>query len=204
MNYDGFDALLFDLGGVVIDIDFQRAFARWAETTRFDAALLRERFSRDEAFKLHETGRLTDEAYFESLRMSLGINISNAEFLDGWNAIFVGEMPGISDSLAKVATRVPLYAFTNTNRAHHLYWSSHLGNFASHFKEIFVSYKIGLRKPDAEAFQFVVEAIGVPAERILFFDDVLANVEGARACGLQAVLVTATSTVREILARVAV
>jgi hypothetical protein len=39
MNYDGFDALLFDLGGVVIDIDFQRAFARWAETTSCNAAL---------------------------------------------------------------------------------------------------------------------------------------------------------------------
>jgi glucose-1-phosphatase len=203
MNYIGFDALLFDLGGVVIDIDFRRAFARWAETTRCDEALLRERFSRDEAFKLHETGRLTDEAYFESLRASLGIDISNKQFLDGWNAIFVGEMPGISGSLAKVATSIPLYAFTNTNPAHHLYWSRHLGNFVSHFREIFVSYKIGLRKPDSEAFQFVVEAIGVPAERILFFDDVLANVEGARACGLQAVHVTTTSTVPEILARMA-
>jgi putative hydrolase of the HAD superfamily len=204
MNSDSFDALLFDLGGVVIDFDFQRAFARWAETTSCDAAHLRERFSRDQAFKLHETGRLTDEAYFESLRMSLGINISNADFLDGWNAIFVGEMPGISGLLAKVAMNVPLYAFTNTNRAHHLYWSRHLANFVSHFKEIFLSYKIGLRKPDAEAFQFVVEAIGVPAERILFFDDVLANIEGARACGLQAVHVTTRSTVPEILARMAV
>jgi glucose-1-phosphatase len=204
MNSDTFDALLFDLGGVVIDFDFQRAFARWAEIASCDAAHLRERFSRDEAFKLHETGRLTDEAYFESLRMSLGINISNADFLDGWNAIFVGEMPGISSSLAKVATNVPLYAFTNTNRPHHLYWSRHLGNFASHFREIFLSYKIGLRKPDVEAFQFVVEAIGVPAERILFFDDVLANIEGARACGFQAVHVTTRSTVPEILARMSV
>src|SRR5882672_210186 len=140
MNYDGFDALLFDLGGVVVDIDFQRAFAQWAETTSCNAALLRKRFSHDEAFKLHETGQLTDDEYFESLRMSLGINISNAEFLDGWNAIFVGEMPGISGLLAKVAKRVPLYALTNTNQAHHLYWSRHLGNFVSHFKEIFLSY----------------------------------------------------------------
>ena len=165
---------------------------------------MRERLCRNEAFALHDTGRLTGDGYFESLRMSLGINISNADFLDGWNAIFVGEMPGISVLLAKVATNVPLYAFTNTNRAHHLYWSRHFGNFVSHFKEIFVSYKIGLRKPDAEAFQFVVEAIGVPAERILFFDDVLANVEGARACGLTPVHVTTASTVPEILARMAV
>lgn len=113
-------------------------------------------------------------------------------------------MPGISGLLAKVAKRVPQYALTNTNQAHHLYWSRHLGNFVSHFKEIFLSYKIGLRKPDAEAFQFVVQAIGMPAGRILFFDDVLANIEGARACGLQTVHVTTTSIVPEMLAHMAV
>ena len=204
MNYEGFDALLFDLGGVVIDIDFQRAFARWAEAASCNPALLRTRFHHDEAYKLHETGQLTKDEYFESLRMSLGINISNAEFLDGWNAIFVREMPGISSLLAKVATRVPLYAFTNTNQAHHSYWLRHLGNFVIYFKEIFLSYKIGLRKPDAEAFQFVVQAIGMPADRILFFDDVLANVDGARACGLQTVHVTTTSIVPEVLAHTAV
>jgi glucose-1-phosphatase len=73
----------------------------------------------------------------------------------------------------------------------------------SHFREIYLSYKIGLRKPDAEAFQFVVEAIGVPADRILFFADVLANIEGAGDCGLHAVHVTTTSTVPDIVARMA-
>jgi hypothetical protein len=59
------------------------------------------------------------------------------------------------------------------------------------------------RKPNAEAFSFVVEAIGVPAERILFFDDVVANIEGARARGLQPVHVTTRSNVPEIFARMA-
>ena len=67
------------------------------------------------------------------------------------------------------------------------------------FRKIFVSSTIRLRKPDAAAFQFVVEEIGVPASRIVFFDDSLANVEGARACGLQAVLVKSPADVAAAL-----
>jgi putative hydrolase of the HAD superfamily len=69
-----------------------------------------------------------------------------------------------------------------------------------HFKRIFVSSTIGLRKPEAEAFEYVVEQIGVPACRILFFDDLIQNVEGARACGLQAVHVMSSADVKDALA----
>jgi glucose-1-phosphatase len=200
MNDDAFDVLLFDLGGVVLDIDLRRAFARWAELTSSDAALLQTRFRPDETFIRHELGQLADEDFYDRLRTLLGVDLSDAELLDGWNAIFVGEVPGISGVLAKAAAGLPLYAFSNTNRPHHLYFTARFGGLLSHFRQVFTSSDIGLRKPDSEAFQFVVAAIGVPAGRILFFDDMLANVEGARACGLQAVHVTSKSTVHDALA----
>ena len=64
----------------------------------------------------------------------------------------------------------------------------------------FYESAIGLRKPEAAAFEFVVGSIGVPAGRVLFFDDALENVEGARSCGLQAVHVTSDTTVADTLA----
>lgn len=200
MNADGFDAILFDLGGVVVDIDFRRVLARWAETASCRAALLQARFSHDDAGRRHEIGQITDAAYFQSLRASLGIDLSDAVLLDGWNAIFVGEMPGISGVLARAASRRPLYAFSNTNRAHQTYFSQHFADVLSHFRQVFTSSDIGLRKPDAAAFEYVVKAIGVPADRILFFDDALANIAGARACSLKAVHVTTQSTVADTLA----
>jgi glucose-1-phosphatase len=200
MTAQGVDALLFDLGNVVIDIDFNRAFARWAAHAGCDVAQVRTRFCVDEACKRHEIGAISDGEYFASLRDSLGITLSDAHLLDGWNAIFIDEAPGIAQLLARAAARLPVYCFSNTNPAHEAYWSTRFADTIRHFRKIYVSSTIGLRKPDAAAFRFVSGDIGVPPGRILFFDDSLANVEGARACGLQAVHVRAPSDIAAALA----
>jgi HAD superfamily hydrolase (TIGR01509 family) len=109
-------------------------------------------------------------------------------------------MPGITPLLARAAKRMPLYAFSNTNNAHVEHFSKAYADALSHFREVFLSSSIGLRKPDAAAYDHVIRAIGVPASRILFFDDLAENVEGARARGLTAVHVTSPDHVAEALA----
>jgi len=196
----GTDALLFDLGGVVIDIDFNRAFARWAKHAGCDERHVRERFSQDAAYCRHEVGEIGIADYFASLRDSLGIDLSDAQLLDGWNAIYIGEIPGVAALLARARERIPLYAFTNTNRAHEACWSVQFAGIATLFTKVFVSSTMGLRKPERAAFELVVKDIGVPAGRIVFFDDNPDNVAGARACGLQAVHVTSRADVERTLA----
>jgi HAD superfamily hydrolase (TIGR01509 family) len=194
------DALLFDLGRVVLDIDFGKALVCWAGHAGRAPGDLAARFVREESYRDHEVGKIDDAAYFQSLRDALGIGISDAQFLEGWNAIFAGEMPGIATLLKRAAARLPLYAFSNTNRPHVEHFSEAYADVLGHFREVFLSSTIGLRKPDAAAYDHVVRAIGVPAERIVFFDDVPANVEGARARGLVAVHVTSPDDVAETLA----
>jgi HAD superfamily hydrolase (TIGR01509 family) len=193
------DALLFDLGRVVLDIDFGRALACWAGHAGRELAHLSGRFFPDDAFKRHERGEMSDAEFFASLRASLGIEVSDAQFLEGWNAIFAGEMPGIEPLLARAAQRLPLYAFSNTNRAHEAHFSQAFAGVLGHFQKLFLSSTIGLRKPDAAAYDHVAKVIGVPAQRIVFFDDSLENIEGAKARGLVAVHVTSTRDVAEAL-----
>jgi glucose-1-phosphatase len=193
------DALLFDLGRVVLDIDFSQAIACWASHAGCAPSDIVERFVRGEAYRHHEVGRISDAAYFDSLRATLGITISDAQFLEGWNAIFAGEMPGIAALLARAAKRLPLYAFSNTNRPHVEHFSAAYADLLGHFREMYLSSTIGLRKPDAAAYDHVVKAIGVSASRILFFDDLAENVEGAKARGLHAVQVKSSADVAHAL-----
>ncbi len=194
------DALLFDIGRVVIDIDFGRVMRSWAGYAGCTAADLTARFAVNDSFRHHETGKIDDAAFFQNLRQSLGIGISDAQFLEGWNALFTGEMPGIAPLLSRAAARLPLYAFSNTNPAHVAHFSTAYADLLGHFREIYLSSSIGLRKPEAEAYHHVASAIGVPASRIVFFDDSADNIAGARAYGLTAVHVKSSEDVARALA----
>jgi putative hydrolase of the HAD superfamily len=194
------DALLFDLGRVVLDIDFSKAIAIWAADAGCAPAELLSRFVRDEAYRQHEMGLISDADYFATLRASLDVTLSDDRFLEGWNAIFTGEMPDIAALLVRARNHLPLYAFSNTNAAHVAHFSKTYADVLGHFRELYLSSTIGLRKPDKAAYEHVVNAIGVPATRILFFDDSAENVEGARACGLQAVHVKSSEDVADALA----
>ena len=194
------DALLFDIGRVVIDIDFSQVVSRWAAHAGCAPEHLAARFVRDEIYHGHERGTVSDAAFFAHLRTQLGIDISDAQFLEGWNAIFVGPMPGIAALLARAAEKLPLYAFSNTNRPHVAHFSAAYPDVFRHFTELYLSSSIGLRKPDAAAFEHVANAIGAPASRIVFFDDSAENIAGARAYGLTAVHVRSIDDVTAALA----
>ncbi len=189
------DALLFDLGKVVIDIDFDRVWARWAQDAGCPVDKIRTRIGTYEPYLRYECGAISLEEYFGHLRSALSVSLTDAQLLAGWNAIFVGEMPGIAKVLEAAKSRFPLYVFSNTNGAHQACWSVDYAGVLSHFTKLFVSSTIGLRKPERAAFDHVIAEMGVPAGRVLFFDDLQENVEGARAVGLQAVQVTGTHDV---------
>jgi glucose-1-phosphatase len=200
---DNIEALLFDLGCVVIELDSARAHARWAELAGVPAADIaqraRLRIAGSEAFHRHERGEISNAAFFEHLRRALDIDLTDEQLKDGWNAIFVGEMPGVRPILARARQTLPLYAFSNTNAAHQAFWSVHFADTISHFRKVYVSNELGARKPDIEAFQSVAAAMGVPPQRVLFLDDLAANVAGARASGMKAVQVTAAADIERAL-----
>ena len=192
-------ALLFDLGGVLVRIDFGRAFDLWAQKSGADAVRLQSRFEFDDAYKRHERGEIEVKEYFEALRDTLGINLSDAQLLAGWNAIFLDEMPGMRELLNRLEGRLPLYVFSNTNTAHQFTWSKNYAELLTSFQEIFVSSDLGVRKPEADAFRCVCERLGEAPEHVLFFDDTRANVSGALAVGMQAYLTTCATEVESAI-----
>jgi putative hydrolase of the HAD superfamily len=193
------DALLFDLGRVVIDIDFDRVLAVWAGHAGCVPADLAPRFVLDELHHRHERGQIDDAAFFEGLRERLGIGLTDAQLLEGWNAIFVGEVPGIEAQLARAGRQLPLYALSNTNAPHVAHFSREYAAVLRHFRSVFVSPEIGCRKPDPAAYDHVVAVTGIAAQRIVFFDDLAENIDAARAHGLIGVQVTSSDDVAKAL-----
>lgn len=193
------DALLFDLGGVIMGIDLDRCFASWGADAGVPLAILRERHRYDEMHERHERGEASDAEFFASRARMLDIELTDARWLVGWNEIFTQEITPVVRLVERVKDRVPVYAFSNTNAAHMRVWSPRFAPALAHFREVFVSHELGARKPERAAFEEVARRIGVAPPRILFFDDTRTNVEGARAAGLQSVWVREPQDVADAL-----
>ena len=194
-------ALLFDLGGVVVDIDFNRAFVHWQSISKLSLAELKATFAFDVPYQRHERGEITAAEYFAHLRDHLQLQDDPLRIAQGWNSIFIAEISETLRMIEATRAKLPCYAFTNTNATHHAAWSAKFPAVVQAFDHIFVSSEIGHRKPDRDAFEFVARTVGVPLASILFFDDTLENVEGALAAGLQAVHVHGPADVRAALQR---
>jgi len=191
--------LLFDLGGVVIDIDFDRALKHWQPMSSLSPEELRAAFRFDEPFQQHERGAIAAGAYFAHLRSALQLQADDAGIEAGWNTIFVGEIAETLSMIQAARAHTPCCAFTNTNASHQAAWSAMYPAVVQAFDRIFSSHEIGHRKPDRRAFEHIGQALGVPLGSIMFFDDLPANVEGAAAAGLRAVHVRSPEDVHKAL-----
>ena len=192
-------ALLFDLGGVLVDIDFSRAFRAWQPISRLSPDEMAKAFTFDAQYERHERGEITASEYFDHLRSTLSLNGDHQRIADGWNSIYIGE---ISETVAMVQSarkNLPCHAFTNTNASHQAAWSVQFPKITGSFDRIFASHEIGRRKPERQAFEHIGHALCVPLGSIMFFDDLLENIDGAKLAGLQAVHVRSPADVRKAL-----
>ena len=183
------EALLFDLGGVVIEIDFDRVLRRYKTISALSFAELKSTFHFDTAYQRHERGEIDGAEYFAHLRNLLKLDGSDDEIAAGWNAVFVMEIPTVLVAISKARKQFPCYAFTNTNPTHLAAWQADYPAIFQSFDKIFISFDLGLRKPERRAFDAIATEIGVAHANILFFDDTEENIAGADVAGLQTVYV---------------
>jgi len=194
------DLLLFDLGGVVIDIDFDRIFKKWSLYSGLPLQEIKSAFSVDAAFEQHELGQIDSADYCRYLCDSIGMDMSFEEFSQGWNDIMVAPIKPTVKLLKHLSTQIPLYALSNSNPLHKAYWENTYADELGYFNQIFVSSDIGCRKPDPGAYLLVAEKLNVDPQNIVFFDDLATNVEGARNLGMQAVHVESPTDITSFIA----
>lgn len=190
-----YSAIVYDFGGVLVEIDFDRVIATWARHSGVPFAMLKPRFGHGDAYRAHERGEIEAAEYFEALREELAIDIPDEAFAEGWDAVFGEEIAPTIAIARALAGVVPQYLFSNTNAAHHRHFAARYREALAPLDRHFVSHEMGLRKPERAAFEMIAREIGVPPERILFFDDTAANVDAACALGIGGVLVRSSRDV---------
>lgn len=197
-------ALLFDLGGVLVEFDFGRALAAWSPFSALSENDLRRAFKFDAAYERHERGEITAGEYFAHLRSQLKLSADLQEIERGWNAIFIGEITPTRKLVERARQRLPCHVFSNTNASHMTCWSAMCPQVMATIDRIFASHQMGLRKPERAAFDYICQALQIDPESILFFDDLPENVRAAADAGLQSVLIRRPQDVADALRAAAV
>lgn len=188
------DALLFDLGNVLVEIDFERVFAAWGAAGGLRIEEVRERFRFDAVHRAFEVGAVGEAEFFDHVRGLLRVAISDESLAAGWNEVFVGEVPGMAELVESLAPHVPMYVLSNTNAVHHRRWRVRYASLLRPFASVFVSCELGARKPDRGAFAAVLERVGADPRRVAFFDDLPENAAAARAVGMPSFVVSSAAT----------
>jgi putative hydrolase of the HAD superfamily len=126
------------------------------------------------------------------------LELGAAAFLEAFRDWPARPLPGAAELVAQTRASVPTGCFSNTNTLH---WHGHIAAWplAELFDHRFLSFELGLLKPDIAAFEQVAALLGVPAGRVLFLDDNAVNVAGAVAAGFQAARVAGVGEARQRL-----
>ncbi len=190
---------IFDLGNVVFNIDWEPMFMKWSSHSGVPASTLKERAKPDRTVERFECNEISNHDFHQHINTMMGINLSFEEFCEGWNAIFMEENIEICPIIPDLKKIMQVVAFSNTNEIHAAVWSERYAHILHHFDEIFISSRIGFRKPEHEGFRHVLKQRRVSASETIFFDDSEINIIGAEQLGIRGVLVDTPSKVRDVL-----
>lgn len=183
-------AVLLDLGGVLLDLHPNRSFRHWAEKGGTSVEALVERWHLDDTFEAYEMGLVDFDALVASLEDMFGVTMSREDWLIGWNNLLGEPRQRVAERCHALAETMPLYLFSNTNPEHEAVWRQSCEHALAPFETLYVSSRIGRRKPSVEAFRWVVADMGFAAGDVVFFDDNADNIQGAQTAGLHTVHVT--------------
>ncbi|HMS53733.1 MAG: HAD family phosphatase [Sphingobacteriales bacterium] len=182
------NTIIFDLGKVVFDYDFERVFTQWQQLTGIKITYTPE--FETILFKF-EAGQLTPTQFKKqvALLMQLKRPIDATRFWQAWNDIYLNIYPDIDKLLTQLSKNFRMVALTNTNAVHTPYWQQKYTQALSVFEHIFCSFKLKAIKPEPVVFNTVLNYLQQPPDKVLFLDDNPKNTSGATALGLHTYLV---------------
>lgn len=185
--------ILFDLGNVLLDLDLPRLETGFQALMGEQYEAARAQLARHRIFELYETGGIGTSDFLDAVSRSVEPALSQDAIEQVWNSIFIGFPPERFELLKDLRRQYAVFLLSNINEMHadwidaYMLRTYNLPDYRSvYFDGAYYSHLIRLRKPDADAFEYVLSDAEIKPEETLFIDDLPHNVAGAESVGLRA------------------
>lgn len=181
--------IILDLGGVILNLDQDRTISSF-KNLGID---IEELHAQTNMFNDFEKGKISETEFRKNIRKLCKTEISDDEIDQAWNSMLLDLPQERIDILKDLKSEFNIYLLSNTNSIH---IRDFLFSFNTHFKKenwndlfhkIYYSHEVGLRKPDAEIYEFVLKDISAKGDECVFIDDNRQNLAGAGLCEIHTI-----------------
>ena len=197
--------IIFDLGGVLLDLNYQATIDAFVEIGIRDFSSLYSQKEQKQIFDDFETGKINSNQFISSIQNLTQKYISKEEIITAWNAMLLEINPKKLDYLLSIKERFRIFLLSNTNEIHIskfegvLAKKNELEKFYDCFEKVHYSSRLSLRKPNVDCFKTVLEINQLNTSETIFIDDSIQHVEGALKCGIKAYLFPQNYTIQDWL-----
>ena len=196
LDLSGIKNIVFDLGNVVLDVDYTETIKAFEALGAVEFDSIYTQFAQTEIFDLLDKGLISPDKFRTGLRTAVPElkSVSDRDIDSAWNAMLKGLPVERLDVLNDLKSKFRTFILSNTNEIHVESFSKTIAEtvpgkkLADYFEGVCYSNEIGLRKPDVEVFEFVLNKYGLIPGETLFIDDSEANVKGAEKAGMKTFL----------------
>jgi len=182
--------IIFDLGGVIMNIDFKKTEEAFAALGFPDFAQYMTQYHITPFFSAYELGEIDDAAFLQGVRQIAGRPIADLKIIQAWNALLL-DFPAENIALLEnIKKKYRIFLLSNTNSLHHDAFQQTLHDLTGKrlediFEKTYFSHAVHLRKPHAAIYRLVLDENRLNPSETLFIDDTASNLSGAEETGIQ-------------------
>ncbi len=184
--------IIFDLGGVVLNIDFTKTIQAFIDLGIADFEKVFSQYKQDRFFDSLDKGIVSSSDFFNEIYQFIPSGISKESILAAWNAMLLDFPSERIQLIKKLKNNYSLFLLSNTNSLHYPVYQETLRKqehieLEDLFDKCYYSFEIGMRKPDKEIFEYVLNDNTINAEECLFIDDSKEHIETAEKLGIHCI-----------------
>jgi putative hydrolase of the HAD superfamily len=196
--------IVFDLGGVILENDIRLTLDAFASLGSADVGRYFGLGFADSFFLDYELGQISDEEFIGNLRNLIPAPVDDAAIIRAWDALLLDFPPRRIGLLEELGKKFRIFLFSNTNALHlqavrGIYRKQFgRGTLDEHFEKTYYSHILGMRKPEAAAYLYILQENGLMANETLLVEDSQVNIDGARLVGMEGLLVGPGNPITEV------